>query len=393
MNQKYLRFIKQPKILAILIFIFFLSVNFLSSAGKTPYDYFSRLAQAFLSCRYWLTENPPWLSELIPAEGGKFYTVYPPMPALILTPFVFIFKEKFEQQYLAHILGALIAVLAFQISLKIKKDTKLAVWSAFLAGAGNIIWFLASVGSAWYLGQVTSCFFLLLAINEILGQKRAFVTGLFIGAAYLSRIHTILSLPFFLFLLNSPQKSFRETLKLGLGILPFFLFNSFYNYLRFGTILDRGYALIPGIFEEPWYQNGLVSLAYIPSHLKIIFLGLPKIKQSFPYLIPSWGGMAIWLTTPAFIFSLAAPFKEKPVRFAWLAIFFIALLVFCHGGTGFSQFGYRYAVDFYPFLIYLTIKGVARKGLKKKHWLLLALSVLVNLWGVIWINKFGWVEF
>ena len=377
--------------ISILIFLAFLLIYFLSSSGKTPYDYFLKLANAFLKGKYYLEENPPWLSELIPQGENKFFVVHPPMPAVLLAPFVLIFKERFEQQYLAHILGALIPVVVFNLALKIKKDLKLALWSSILSGAGNIIWFLSSVGSSWYLGQITACLFLTLAIKNLISTKDAFKIGVFLGAAYLSRVNILVSLPFFLLGMRSKTK--KDYLKLLLGFLPFFVFNSFYNFIRYNTIFDVGYAKIPGIFDEPWYQKGLVNIIYIPSHLKIFFLGLPKIKDSFPYIIPTWAGMAIWLTTPAFIFSFFAPLKEKLVKLAWLSIFLISLIIFSHGSTGFTQFGYRFAVDFYPFLFFLTIKGVAKTKLKKIHWLLLIISIIVNLWGVLWINKFQWVSF
>jgi hypothetical protein len=104
---------------SLIIFLVFLSLYYLTSPGKTPYDYFLRLANAFLKGKYYLEENPPWLSELIPQGKNKFFVVHPPMPAVLLTPFVLIFKERFEQQYLAHILGALIPVVVFNLALKI----------------------------------------------------------------------------------------------------------------------------------------------------------------------------------------------------------------------------------------------------------------------------------
>lgn len=379
------------KIYSIIVFLLFTTLYYLTSPGKTPYNYFSRLANSFIQGKYYLEENPPWFSELIPTNDNKFYVVHPPMPAIILIPFIVIFGEKFEQQYLAHLFGALIALSIFSLSLKIKKDLKLALWSSITAGAGSIIWFLSSVGSSWYLGQITACLFLTLAIKSAISSQNPIKTGVLLGAAYLSRVNIIISLPFFIFTMKS--KRLKNYLKLLLGIAPFLIFNFFYNYIRFGTIFDVGYAKIPGVLDEPWYQKGLVNTSYIPSHLKIFFLGMPKLVNYFPYIIPSWAGMAIWLTTPIFIFSVLAPIKEKLVKLSWIGIFLISLIIFSHGGTGFTQFGYRYAVDFYPFLFLLTIKSAAKTGLKKIHWILLLVGVLVNLWGVLWINKFQWVSF
>ena len=383
---------KKIDLLPIFTFIFVLVVYYLTSSGKTPYDYFTRLAGAFLKGKYYLTENPPWLNELVPAGKNKFFVVYPPMPAVLSIPFVAVFKGKFQQQYLAHLLGTGIVLLTIKLSYLLKKDKKLSFWSGALVGFGSIIWFLSSTGSGWYLGQISSCFFLMAALNESLSKKRPFLVGVFLGSSFLSRLQTILSLPLFIFLIKNKKPS-KNIFKLFSGIAPFIIFNFIYNFIRFGTVFDKAYFLIPKIMEESWYTGGIFNVSYIPRHLKIIFSSFPIFQKEFPFIIPSWNGLSIWITTPAFIYSFFAKFKEKLVKILWITIALISLVIFSHGTTGFTQFGYRFAVDFYPFLIFLTIKGVSRKKLKWHHWFLLAVSILVNLWGVLWINKFGWVSF
>lgn len=369
-------------------------IYFLSSPGHTPFDYFTRLSRAFLQGKYYLTENPSWLSELIPAGVNRFFVVYPPMPAVLSMPFVLIFGKSFHQEYLAILLGSAIPVIYLSIAKKINKNKLFHFWSVLFVAFGNILWYLSSVGSSWYLGQVSAAFFLSLTLLETLGKKRVFLVGLFLGAAYMSRIHIILTVPLFVFLLTANKKDlFKNLFIISLGILPFFVFNSTYNFIRFQTILDKSYVLIPGLYAEPWYQKGLFHISYIPDHLKVIFLSLPKIISRFPYIIPSWGGLAIWITTPAFIFALFNSLKEKAVQTYWVSVGLISLVIFSHGGTGFTQFGYRFAVDFYPFLFLLTIMGVSKMKSLKLPYLLLLISIIVNFWGVLWINKFGWVEF
>lgn len=374
------------------ILVFFSLIYYLTSAGHTPYDYFARLADAFIKGKYYLTENPPWLNELIPAAKNKYFVPYPPMPALLAIPFRLLFANAFHQEYLAHLVGAAISLSYFILAQRVGNKKSVAVWTSLLVSVGSIIWFLSSTGSSWYLGQTVAMLFLTLALIEYYGKKRPYFMGLFLGVSFLSRIHLILASVFFI-LGPMLQKRYKFLVYFALGFLPFLAFNFFYNFIRFGTVLDKGYFLIPGLFSEPWYQRGIFNLSYIPSHLKVLFLSLPIIKKTFPYIIPSWAGLSIWATTPAFIYSISAPFKNREVRYLWLSIFLISLVIFSHGTTGFTQFGYRFAVDFYPFLILLTIKGVNKTGLKWHHWLLLVLGIIVNLWGVIFINKFGWVGF
>src|SRR5689334_11152402 len=53
---------------------------------STDYDYYGRLAAAFLAGRWWLTEAPPWLNELLACGDGRFCVAYPPAPAILALP-------------------------------------------------------------------------------------------------------------------------------------------------------------------------------------------------------------------------------------------------------------------------------------------------------------------
>ena len=379
-----------------LFFILTLVVYFITSSGKTPYDYFTRLADSFAQGKYYLEDNPPWLSELIPAENNKYYVVYPPMPAILSIPFVLIFGHNFQQQYLAHILGAGIVGLTMLTAWKFKKDLKLLIFIGLLVSVGNIIWFLSSVGSSWYLGQVCAAFFMTAAIYESLNKKRAILTGIFLGAMFLSRIHTVLIFPLFLYLYFDKKMWLKNYLSLTFGAIPFLLFNFYYNFVRFGTIFDQAYFILPSVLNEldkPWFANGVANPIYIPNNLRVMFLSFPVITQTFPYIIPSWAGLAIWITTPLFIFTLFNKIKDKLVLNSWISIILIFIVVASHGGTGWTQFGYRFAVDFYPLLFLLLIKYFSHNKIKKIHWILLFIGIVVNTWGVLFINKFGFVTF
>jgi len=382
----------KKKVIPILLLIFTFVIYLITSSGSTPYDYFVRLADSFLKGRYYLIDNPGWLNELIPLDGNKYAVVYPPGPALILMPFVYFFGDKFPQQMMAHLLGAGLAVITAQIAfLKSKKNSHF-VWFFLLAAFGNILWFLSSNGSVWYLGQVAGAFFLTATIFESLKNKRPLFVSVFFGMAILSRLQTILTLPLIIFL-NKNNLSKKNILfyLIPLGILM--ILYGYYNEVRFDSFFQTGYSLIPGVLDEPWYSKGIFHLSYIKNNLRVMFTSLPIFKSEFPYITPSWGGLSILITTPAFIYLLLAKLKEKENLFAWISLLLVALVTFSHGGTGFTQFGYRYAVDFYPIIFLLLANSLKGKNLKWHHWLLLIICIIVNLWGVLWINKFGWVSF
>ncbi len=379
----------QLLLLAAITFVVYL----LSSGGATPYNYFIRLSAAFLHGKYYLEVNPPWLNELVPIAAGKFAVVYPPAPAIVAIPFVLIFGVNFQQQILSQIMGVLAAFIWGIITYQKSKNKVTSIWIFLLAALGNIVWYMSTNGSVWYLGQVSAYLFLTLTIYESLNKKRPLILALFFGLAFLSRLQTVLAIPLIFYLNREKFRSIKKLFLFGLGFGFFGIIYAIYNYLRFGSVFQTGYDLIPGVLKEPWFQKGIFSITYIPRHLKVIFTSLPKFLNGFPYLEPSWGGLAIWITTPAFIYALFAGFRKKEVIFSWTSIILIALVDFSHGSTGFAQFGYRFAVDFYPLIFFLVVEAISKKKITWHHWLLLSISILVNFWGVIWINKFGWVSF
>ncbi len=354
----------------------------MSSAGATPYNYFTRLADAFVHGRYYLIDNPPWLSELIPLGSGNFTFPYPPGPAILLIPFIIVFGQNFPQQLFAHLVGAGITLVASLICFEITKNKAKTVWFAVLVATGNILWYMSSVGSVWLLGQTTAVLFTLLAILALLKNKNPILIGILLGIAFLSRIEMIVILPFFWFLSKK-----EDRLKLLTCFLFFVELYGLYNYIRFGSLTETGYSLIPGILSEPWYSKGIINPIYILNNLKVMFASFPGFIRSFPFLIPSWGGLAIWITSPVFIYALFADFKEKIAKLSTFSIVSILLVVTMHGETGYTQFGYRFAADTYPFIFLLIAKSISKRNLKLSTWVILVISVLVNAWGVILINK------
>ncbi len=289
-----------------------------------------------LDGKLYITDHPSWLNELI-AIGGKYYIVYPPMPAIVLLPSVFLLGQYFSQTIFSIILGAINVVLVYLLFKRLNFSNKTSFFVTIFFAFGTNHWYLASVGSAWFIAHITALFFLLLALFEVSGKKR-------------------------------------------------FLLDALYNFLRFNNFSPLSpYQLIPGIVNDPIFQQGFMNIAYIPRHIEAILLRLPQVQSTWPFLIPSLYSTALWFTSPAFIYIFKAK-KSLLTVACWVAIIATLLVVSLWGGVGFAQFGYRFAQDFMPFLLILLAIGIGNKP-SKIFYLLWVLSILVNAWGVIMINK------
>ena len=235
--------------------------------------------------------------------------------------------------------------------------------------------------------------------------------------------------------------------QLGAGLGAFVLLSFVYNYMRFGTPLDASQHHLPeSVLAQPWFNHGPFDPRYVSRHVAIAFEGMPVVRSQAPYVLSNLNGMAIWVTTPAFFYALfngvrdrrliglgvvlivlatgllvsravagywgydwatqtfpnginLLPFyfliglaiwagrKDKLVMACWAAIIPTALMLFTFAGTGFSQFGYRFSLDFMPFLFLLTARAMGDE-LKWHHKSLIGLSVLVNMAGVLWTYQF-----
>jgi len=102
-------------------------------------------------------------------------------------------------------------------------------------------------------------------------------------------------------------------------------------------------------------------------------------------VIPAISGLSIWYTTPAFVYALRAPL-DRLTAACWVGILLFIAVLFQFGGTGMSQLGYRFALDFYPLLTVLTMRGMDRP-VRWWHIALILVGVAANAWGV-WVLSF-----
>ncbi len=372
---------------------------FLLSKGPSPgQNHFVYLADAFLHGKLGLSGGGTVLAEVVP-YNGNYYVVYPPMPAVLLLPFVAVFGIAFDQALLSVILASICVAATWLMLKKAGANHKKAMWLTVLFGFGTCFWFIASVGSSWYIEHVVAVLFLTSAIILSLFKKNNFATGFLLGCATLARLPVVLSFPFFLLMIYDQQNAwkprFRQAVWFFLGLAIPVGLNFLYNFARYGAFSDVGYYLIPGIQADPYFQQGIFNISYIPRHIYAIFFQGPILLPDFPWFEPSWMGLALFFTTPAFIYIFRGAFNggwHSLSKKAALAVLCILPPIITHGTVGFTQFGYRFSLDFTPFLMLLVAAGM-RENLGRTEKALIILSVLVNLWGVVSIIKFNFVSF
>ena len=95
------------------------------------------------------------------------------------------------------------------------------------------------------------------------------------------------------------------------------------------------------------------------------------------------------LTCPALLLGLRGTLVEvgrvRPLRLgSWLAIALVAVPSLLYFNTGSYQFGYRFALDWLPLGVLLVALGTDGR-LRRRGKVLIVVSVLMHLWGVLWM--------
>ena len=417
---------------------------------QNHYDYTFRVADNILRGAVAFQDKPPkWLNEFVPCEGN-WYSVFPLGSVLTMIPFAFfklsgVIKEM-PAAFISALTASVICLFLLLIANHYEIDWRKRILLAFGILFGTWMWTNETMAGAWQLALGFAMIGELGAIYFTVYDKRPLLAGLFFALAFGNRTEILLTAPIFIFLLLYSQKSevrsqkseaeildLRETdlarkkhkhkpkkkmsktqsIKSEISNLkseifrnpnsairnlamfcavPFVLGVStlIYNYVRFHSFTDFGYARIPGVLEEPWYNHGIFSLYYIPGQAWEMLFKLWESKPGFPFLQPNGFSSSILFSSPFLFLLLRNGSRDKILKYAaWLAIIILTFLLWMHGNSGGWQFGYRYAMVLLPWIFVILLENSPKK-ITFAEIVFFTISFLLNAFS---IYLFHWTEY
>lgn len=353
---------------------------------KTPFiqsTHYLELAKSFLQLKLDLTTPLKETAYYDTAYfNGKYYIYFGIVPGLLFMPIVAIFGDTTSQRILSVVFLILDFYFLSKIIRKYTINPATVLWLSIYFIFGTIFISMGLLNITSYQVQLISVSFLIIALYEFYYQKRWFLIGLMIGLAgatrptlYLSSIYFILHILF-----NSKTNIIKTFLLFSIPIFLSLLIVGIYNFARFNNPLEAGYNY--QFIQNPKMLNaqsaGPFSLKHVPGNLYSLFYrGFEEVKSSpnpddillkIPFLKANPLGLSIILTSPIFLFALLTK-VNKNILFCWINILILLIPILTFYSLGFMEYGYRYALDFYPFLflilaaffrneIPLTIKGL-----------------------------------
>jgi hypothetical protein len=151
-----------------------------------------------------------------------------------------------------------------------------------------------------------------------------------------------------------------------------------YNLARFRSIFDFGYAHIPNILKEPWYQHGIFSLYSIPGNAYAMLFQPWNVVKVWPFFFPDPFGGSILLASPFLILLFRRRLGDRLTY--WTAIGAVVILtavLWVHGNPGGWQFSYRYAMELLPWLLLIYVETMPKRPTNLEI-ALFVLSILIN---------------
>ena len=370
------------------------------------YDYTFRVAENLLRGSIGFAEKPPqWLNEFVPFDG-VWYSVFPFGAVITMIPFALLKVGGLLNDMPSRLIAAMCAGVACIFMLLIargyKTDRVRSIVTTLGILFGTWTWANVTFGGAWQLALGFALVGELGAIYFTLIDRRPLIAGAFFALAFGNRTEILLTAPIFFWLLRadpadsavSPQAQTDSWIPriAGFCVFPFILGIStlIYNYVRFHSFSDFGYARIPGVLNEPWYEHGIFSPYYIPRQIWEMLFKLWEFRPGFSLPVPNPFSSSIIISSPFVLFAFRRGSRNKFVKYlCWAAVLVICVVLWMHGNSGGWQFGYRYAIAVLPFLFVIMLENAPQK-ITRLEWAAYGFSFIANAYAT-WL--FHWTDY
>jgi hypothetical protein len=270
---------------------------------------------------------------------------------------------------------------------------------ALVLAFGTVFFYCTIRGEVWFTAEVLGVWLTTLYLRNAVGARRPLAAGLFFSMAVLTRAPLVFCGLFFALeaLLGGtgdrwariralPRGWEAGARKIGLftlGAAPLALAAAAYNQYRFGNVTEFGHRFL--------YNNrvnadidrwGLFDVHYLGRNLEAALLKLPQIQLEPLRISYDPHGLSLLLTLPLIVF-LAIPREHRGIELPlWLTVAVCALPGLFYQNTGYIQFGYRFSLDYTPYLVLLF---AASGWSLRNRWVqaAIALGFVVNFWGAV----------
>lgn len=389
------------KILLGIIVFFFAGLCLQLSIYIRVNQQYTFLAQAFLKGQTYFLDIPGTIADTVIYQDSLFWPLGP-IPALLLTVPVWV-AEKVDLLILQTPVQFLMVMVVFGLGYALARkfgSSKIdSLWWTTAFVCGSTFSGVALLGMSWQFAQVVTVFLVFASIGEYVGRKNYFVIGTLMGMVWLTRMTAGIGIVFFLWEAWVSSKRRENILRLAIPFGVFVMAGLGYNFIRFGNIWEVGYSwqvLDPILNKARNY--GLFNIQHLSGNLyRFLIAGPTPIFNDGetsvlkpPFLKADPWGMAIWVTAPYVLKIFTCHTWNNPVKKMMLTSILIAMPIFMYYGVGIWQLGYRYALDFLPWIHISLLYLNGRQKMSFGYKTLISVTAMLNIYWLISLYFIKW---
>jgi hypothetical protein len=300
-------------------------------------------------------------------ESRRGLIPFPPLPAIVLTPFVAVWGLATDEHLVGAVLGGLDVGLAWWMLGRLPLAFRTRVLATAFFAFGTVFWYTAQLATTWYFAHIVAVGLTFLAVGLAVGvdpdsadyserdeadpddqpssgriraalaiEPTQFVAGFALGLASTARLSVLFGAPF-LVLVGAGGSLFRRGWSAAIGAaLPVAALLA-YNFVSTGHLVHPAYDYLyrleslgyPELHYNPDWQ--IEDPRYIPQNLGIAVFALPVLfpnvepraiggeplctdptdqrslfDGSCPIALPSDTGMSVLFSSPAYLLAIPA---------------------------------------------------------------------------------------
>jgi hypothetical protein len=398
----------------------------------TQYNHYALLADAWLHGRWDIAGGPPSyaLNNDFVSYEGKTFISFPPLPAMLMLPFVKLsggaegFRDGQFIVWLAGIAPAVLFLVLEKLSRtgRSRRSERENLLLAALFAFGSVYFFTAVEGTVWFAAMVVATGVSALCALFALDAEQPVLAGAMIGCAYLSRPPAVWMALLFAYEAarvsmdgglpteGTPWQRLRTAIerldarallkKVALFSAPILVTGAFVawmNHARYGrpTPIYFDHELLSVAWRGRMSKWGMLNYHYLGKNLGIALTSLPWLAPrgeaaafGAPFKINEHG-LALWFTSPFYLWLLWPKRQDGDPGRRWLLVAVAcaaglsALMDLLYQNSGWRQFGYRFSNDYAVLLfVLLAVGGRSLRGL----------FAIAAAWAIAW-NTFGAITF
>ena len=344
---------------------------------------------------------------------------FPPFPALVLLPAVVIWGYNVNDVLFTLLFGALSALLLWWWLERLAQGGLIhhspgdRLWLVAMLAFGTVLWYCATRGEVWFTALTMGVALHLAFLLAAQGARHPLLAGLLLGAGVATRTPLLFAAIFLPLEALFPDGRWlggrgRVGLRHAAGRIALFclpmaavgLALAWYNWARWQNPLEFGHFYLLEGTRAPTREFGLFNFHFLNHNLGAALTNLPRLSDRQPWIQITRHGLGILACTPA-LFALMGGSRDHPTapeldeqsvrrraltRHLAIAVAAIAAPALLYQNDGWQQFGYRFALDFWPALIGVFALRVGHLDRRLKA--LILIGIIIQLFGAITFGRF-----